>query len=81
MFCLSLFDKHWVPNMSRAQAMDLVDLCVGEVCERLVTAPTDYLVKIVDKNGCETIVYDATDRLKKRRDLMADVAARMASMN
>ena len=81
MFCLSLFDKHWVQNMSRAQAMDLVDLCVGEVCERLVTAPTDYLVKIVDKNGCETIVYDATDRLKKRRDLMADVAARMASMN
>ena len=81
MFSLSLFDKHWVPNMSRAQAMDLVDLCVGEVCERLVTAPTDYLVKIVDKNGCETIVYDATDRLKKRRDLMADVAARMASMN
>ena len=80
MFCLSLFDKHWVPNMSRAQAMDLVDLCVGEVCERLVTAPTDYLVKIVDKNGCETIAYDATDRLKKRRDLMADVAARMASI-
>ena len=39
MFCLSLFDKHWVPNMSRAQAMDLVDKCVAEVAERLV-APT-----------------------------------------
>lgn len=67
MFCLSLFDKHWVPNMSRAQAMDLVDLCISEVIERLVTAPTDYLVKIVDKNGCEVIKYDAAERLKKKK--------------
>ena len=67
MFCLSLFDKHWVPNMSRGQAMDLIDLCVGEVCERLVTAPTDYLVKIVDKNGVETIKYDANERLKSKK--------------
>lgn len=66
MFCLSLFDKHWVPNMSRAQAMDLVDKCVAEVTERLVTAPTEYLVKIVDKNGVETIEYDATTRLSKK---------------
>ena len=66
MFCLSLFDKHWVPNMSRAQAMDLVDKCVAEVTERLVTAPTEYLVKIVDKSGVETIEYDATTRLKGR---------------
>ena len=56
-----------MPNMSRAQAMDLVDLCIAEVIERLVTAPTDYLVKIVDKNGCEVIKYDATERLKKKK--------------
>lgn len=65
MFCLLLFDKYWVLNMLRVQVMDLVDLCVGEVCERLVIASTDYLVKIVDKNGCEMIVYDVIDWLKK----------------
>jgi len=69
MFCLSLFDKHWVPNMSRAQAMELIDLCVAEVRERLVTAPSEYLVKIVDKNGVETIEYDSVERLKERREV------------
>ena len=81
MFCLSLFDKHWIPNMSRTQAMELVDLCVAEVCERLVTAPTEYLVKIVDKKGVEVIEYDATERLAKRREvqMQAREVARQAA--
>lgn len=51
MFSLSLFDKHWKPKMSRAEAADLVDKCIAEVRERLVTAPAKYHVKIVDKAG------------------------------
>ena len=39
MFSLSLFDKHWVPNMSRAQSLELVKKCVAEIQERLVVAP------------------------------------------
>jgi 20S proteasome subunit beta 4 len=31
MFCLSLFDKHWKPKMTRAEASDLVDKCIAEV--------------------------------------------------
>ena len=58
MFSLSLFDKHWMPDMSREAAAILVDKCIAEVKERLVTAPSKYHVKIVDKDGTHCEVYD-----------------------
>ena len=69
MFCLSLFDKHWKPRMSRAEAADLVDKCIAEVRTRLVTAPTKYHVKIVDKDGTHTELYDCVEKAaQKARD-------------
>ena len=53
MFSLSLFDKHWVPNMSRAQSLELVKKCVAEIQERLVVAPEKFLIKIVSAKGVE----------------------------
>lgn len=66
MFCLSLFDKHWKPKMSRAEAADLVDKCIAEVRERLVTAPTKYHVKIVDKDGTTCTLYDCDAKEKEK---------------
>ena len=63
MFCLSLFDKHWKPKMSRAEADVLVDQCIAEVRERLVTAPTKYHVKIVDKDGISMSLYDCEAKM------------------
>ena len=69
MFCLSLFDKHWKPRMTREEAGDLVDKCIAEVRERLVTAPTKYHVKIVDKDGTHTTLYDCVEKAaQKARD-------------
>ena len=69
MFCLSLFDKHWKPRMSRAEAADLVDKCIAEVRTRLVTAPTKYHVKIVDKDGTHTTLYECVEKAaQKARD-------------
>ena len=55
MFSVSLFDKYWAPNMSKAQAVDLVKKCVAEIQERLVVAPENFLVKFVGKNGIEAM--------------------------
>jgi len=74
MFCLSLFDKHWKPKMTREEAADLVDKCVAEVRERLVTAPTKYHVKIVDKDGTTCEVYDCVEKAAKAA-VAADKAA------
>lgn len=69
MFCLSLFDKHWKPRMTREEAGDLVDKCIAEVRTRLVTAPTKYHVKIVDKDGTHTTLYDCVEKAaQKARD-------------
>jgi 20S proteasome subunit beta 4 len=53
MFSLSLFDKHWVPNMSKEQSLELVRKCVAEIQERLVVAPEKFLIKIVSEKGVE----------------------------
>jgi 20S proteasome subunit beta 4 len=55
MFSLSLFDKHWVPNMSKQQSLQLVRKCVAEIQERLVVAPEKFLVKFVGKDGIEQL--------------------------
>jgi 20S proteasome subunit beta 4 len=40
----------------------LIDKCIAEVRTRLVTAPTKYHVKIVDKDGCHTTLYDCVEK-------------------
>ena len=52
--------------MSRAEAADLVDKCIAEVRERLVTAPTKYHVKIVDKDGTTCTLYDCDAKEKEK---------------
>ena len=68
MFSLSLFDKHWKPNLTREEAWDLVNKCIAEVRERLVVAPAMYTVKFVDKDGVHTHEYNAEERNPLRKD-------------
>ena len=71
MFCLSLFDKHWKPKMTRAEADVLVDTCIAEVRERLVTAPAKYHVKIVDKTGTSCTLYDCVEKAAEKARMAA----------
>lgn len=50
-FCLSLMDKLYRPDMSVEEAVDLVDKCIKEIRLRLVVAPQNFIIKIVDKEG------------------------------
>ena len=52
MFSLSLFDKHWVPNMSRAQSLELVKKCV-RFRRDLSSRAEKFLIKIVSEKGVE----------------------------
>jgi 20S proteasome subunit beta 4 len=71
MFCLSLFDKHWKQKMTRAEADALVDMCIAEVRERLVTAPAKYHVKIVDKTGTSCTLYDCVEKAAEKARMAA----------
>lgn len=50
-FCLSLMDKLYRPDMTVEEAVDLVDKCIKEIRLRLVVAPQNFAIKIVDKDG------------------------------
>ncbi|KAH9627322.1 hypothetical protein KSS87_012682 [Heliosperma pusillum] len=60
-FSLSMMDRHYHSGMSVEEAADLVNKCILEIRSRLVVAPPNFVIKIVDKDGareyawCESI--------------------------
>lgn len=50
-FSLSTMDRHYRSDMSVEEAIELVDKCILEIRSRLVIAPPNFVIKIVDKNG------------------------------
>nr|VDC75685.1 unnamed protein product [Brassica rapa] len=50
-FSLSTMDRHFRSDMSVEEAIDLVDKCILEIRSRLVIAPPNFVIKIVDKDG------------------------------
>ncbi|KAH0454568.1 hypothetical protein IEQ34_016492 [Dendrobium chrysotoxum] len=56
-FALSLMDRHYHSGMSLAEAIDLVDKCITEIRSRLVVAPPNFLIKIVDKDGAKEFAW------------------------
>ncbi|GJM96282.1 hypothetical protein PR202_ga13103 [Eleusine coracana subsp. coracana] len=52
-FCLSLMDKLYHPDMTLEEAVDLVDKCIKEIRLRLVVAPQNFVIKVVDKDGAK----------------------------
>lgn len=54
-FVLSMFDKLWHPNVSEAEAFEMMRKGVEEVKSRLVVAPPKYVVKVIDAQGIRTL--------------------------
>ncbi len=59
-FILSLMDRYYEKNMSVDKALELVDKCIAEVRARLVVAPPNFVIKIVDKDGARTLAWRKT---------------------
>eukprot|EP00742_Colponemidia_sp_Colp-10_P001094 GILJ01001184.1.p1 GENE.GILJ01001184.1~~GILJ01001184.1.p1 ORF type:complete len:206 (+),score=31.15 GILJ01001184.1:45-620(+) len=54
-FLLSTMDRHWKPNMTYEEALQLVQLCINEIKTRFLMNQPNFLVKIVDQNGVRVI--------------------------
>lgn len=59
-FSLAMMDRHYRSDMSVEEAVDLVDKCILEIRSRLVVAPPNFVIKIVDKDGARTHVWRET---------------------
>lgn len=56
LFVLSMFDKMWRPDVTEAEALDMMLKGIDEVKQRLVVAPSHYVIKVIDKNGIRTVL-------------------------
>ncbi|KAF7837318.1 proteasome subunit beta type-2-A [Senna tora] len=56
-FSLSMMDRHFHSGMSVEEAIDLVDKCIMEIRSRLVVAPPNFVIKIVDKDGAKEYAW------------------------
>ncbi|KAK6117187.1 hypothetical protein DH2020_049066 [Rehmannia glutinosa] len=56
-FALSMMDRHYRHDMTVEEAIALVDKCIMEIRSRLVVAPPNFLIKIVDKDGAREYAW------------------------
>ncbi|KAA3485444.1 Proteasome subunit beta type-2-A-like protein [Gossypium australe] len=56
-FSLAMMDRHYHSGMTVEEAIDLVDKCIMEIRSRLVVAPPNFVIKIVDKDGAREYAW------------------------
>ena len=54
-FCLSLFDRHWEPDMSLEEGKELMSKCFQELKVRYLINMPKFVVKVVDADGVRQI--------------------------
>ena len=50
-------DGHYHSGMTVEETIDLVDKCIMEIWSRLVVAPPNFVIKIVDKDGAREYAW------------------------
>jgi len=56
-FAFSMMDRHYRSDMTVEEAVDLVDKIILEIRSRLVVAPPNFVIKIVDKDGARELAW------------------------
>uniref|UniRef100_A0A803MZB0 Proteasome subunit beta n=1 Tax=Chenopodium quinoa TaxID=63459 RepID=A0A803MZB0_CHEQI len=77
-FALSMMDRHYRSDMSVDEAIKLVDDCIVEIRTRLVVAPPNFVIKIVDKDGAREFAW--CESIKDQAVADANAAAVSASV-
>ena len=54
-FSLAMMDRHYHRDMTLEEAVELVDKCIIEIRSRLVVAPPNFVIKIVDEGGAREL--------------------------
>jgi len=58
-FCLSIMDKDWKDGLTQDEAVEIVEKCIKELQVRFLLSQTNFLIKVVDKDGVRTLKYGA----------------------
>jgi 20S proteasome subunit beta 4 len=66
MFCMSTMDRYHSLDMDEQAAQDCMAKCIEQVRNRLVLQTTEYIVKVVDKNGVRNVSKEVMGMVQKR---------------
>lgn len=56
-FSLAMMDRYYRKDMTVDEAVELVDKCILEIRSRLVVAPPNFVIKIVDEHGAREYAW------------------------
>jgi len=54
-FLLSIFDRHYKKGMNLEEGLKLMHLCISQLKTRFVLNAPNFIIKVVDKNGCKIL--------------------------
>jgi 20S proteasome subunit beta 4 len=54
-FSLSVLDRYYKPDMTQAQAVELLQKCVDEIAGRFVVQLSPFKVKVIDAKGIRVL--------------------------
>ena len=58
-FCLSIMDRDWGEGMNEDQAVKVVEHCIQELKMRFLINQSNFIIKVIDKEGVRTLKFDA----------------------
>jgi len=61
-FCLSIMDREWKQGMSEQEALDIIEKCIKELQIRFLLNQTNFIVKVVDKEGIRIVKEDGDSK-------------------
>jgi 20S proteasome subunit beta 4 len=54
-FVLGLLDRYWKPDLTEAEAVEIVGKCIQEIRLRFLMHRNNFVVKVVDKDGTRLV--------------------------
>mmetsp|Transcript_36217 Transcript_36217/g.87415 ORF Transcript_36217/g.87415 Transcript_36217/m.87415 type:complete len:201 (+) Transcript_36217:128-730(+) len=58
-FCLSIMDRDWDGGMDEGRAVELVEKCIQELKTRFLINQSNFIIKVIDKEGLRTLKFGA----------------------
>ena len=58
-FCLSIMDRDWKEGLTEEEAVKIVEKCIKELQVRFLINQSNFIIKVVDKEGVKTVSYGA----------------------
>lgn len=77
-FCLSIFDREWKEGLTKEEAVTIIEHCVNELKTRFMISQPNFIVKVVDSDGCAVVRSGAMGQLSMSATTSPEAAAAAA---